>query len=206
MATRGVMGASVSEKKMHYPVMTERQLALRWKISLKTLRRWRLDGEGPIWHKLFQHVRYHEADVLEFERVSAQHWTAILGDGERVPRAVIHPPKAKGDPQPSDTAEPELQYISSKEIVQATSLPAHLFTDRAEREHKRIPHLLLVRNLRFSLDAILQWELANSVRGGVWEPVVQIAEPEPQTNVPVRVPRWHELARKQDGEQFDSVP
>lgn len=46
---------------MHYPVMTERQLAFRWKISLKTLRRWRLDGEGPVWHKLFQHVRYHEA-------------------------------------------------------------------------------------------------------------------------------------------------
>jgi hypothetical protein len=56
------MGASLSEKKMHYPVMTERQLALRWKISLKTLRRWRLDGEGPIWHKLFQHVRYHVDD------------------------------------------------------------------------------------------------------------------------------------------------
>ena len=33
------MGASVLEKKMHYPVMTERQLAARWKISLKTLRR-----------------------------------------------------------------------------------------------------------------------------------------------------------------------
>jgi hypothetical protein len=82
------MGASVLEKKMHYPAMTERQLAFRWKISLKTLRRRRLDGEGPIWHKLFQHVRYHEADILEFERQSAQHWMAILGDGERVPRAV----------------------------------------------------------------------------------------------------------------------
>ena len=78
MANRGVMGASVLEKKMHYPAMTARQLAFRWKISLKTLRRWRLDGEGPIWHKLFQHVRYHEADVLEFERV---------------PRAVTHRPK-----------------------------------------------------------------------------------------------------------------
>ena len=33
---------------MHYPVMTERQLALRLKISLKTLRRWCLGGEGPI--------------------------------------------------------------------------------------------------------------------------------------------------------------
>lgn len=113
---------------MHYPVMTERQLAARWKISLKTLRRWRSDNEGPTWHKLFQYVRYHEADVLDFERQSAQHWMAILGDGERVPRAVTHPPKAEGDPQPSDTAESELQYISAKEIVEATGLPAHLFT------------------------------------------------------------------------------
>ena len=190
---------------MRYPVMTERQLAFRWKISLKTLRRWRLDGEGPVWNKLFQHVRYHEADVLEFERQSAQHWTAILGDSERVPRAVTHPPKTKGDPQPSDATEPELQYISAKEIVEATSLPAHLFTDRIERERKRIPHLLLVRNLRFSLEAILQWELANSVRGGVQGPVTQIVDSEPEPDVPGRVPRWHELVREQDGERFDSV-
>jgi len=32
---------------MHYPMMTERQVAARWKLSLKTLRRWRLDKEGP---------------------------------------------------------------------------------------------------------------------------------------------------------------
>ncbi len=57
---------------MRYPVMTEKHLAERWQVSLKTLRRWRLDGEGPVWHKLFRHVRYHEADILEFERRSAQ--------------------------------------------------------------------------------------------------------------------------------------
>lgn len=42
-------------------------------VGLKTLRRWRLDNEGPIWHNLFHHVRYHEADIVEFERQSAQH-------------------------------------------------------------------------------------------------------------------------------------
>lgn len=84
---------------MHYPVMTERQVAVRWKTSLKTLRRWRLDNEGPVWHKLFHHVRYHEEDILEFERQSAQYWMAILGDGERVPRAVTHPPKNADDRQ-----------------------------------------------------------------------------------------------------------
>ena len=48
-------------------------MADRWQVSLKTLRRWRFDGEGPVWHKVFRHVRYHEADDLEFERSSAQH-------------------------------------------------------------------------------------------------------------------------------------
>ena len=38
---------------MHYPVMTEKHLADRWQVSLKTLRRWRLDNEGPVWHKLY---------------------------------------------------------------------------------------------------------------------------------------------------------
>ncbi len=91
---------------MHYPVMTERQVAALWKISLKTLRRWRLDNEGPIWHKLFHHVRYHEADILEFERQSAQHWKAILGDRERVPRVVTHPPKKAADQPDADATEP----------------------------------------------------------------------------------------------------
>ncbi len=64
---------------MRYPVMTEKHVADRWQVSLKTLRRWRLDGEGPIWHKLFRHVRYREADVLEFERCGAQHLMTLLG-------------------------------------------------------------------------------------------------------------------------------
>lgn len=37
---------------------------------------------------------------------------------------------------------------------------------REPRYYKRIPHLLLVGNVRFSLDAVLQWGLANSIPGG----------------------------------------
>ena len=191
---------------MHYPVMTERQVAARWKVSLKTLRRWRLDSEGPIWHKLFHHVRYHQADILEFERQSAQHWMAILGDGERVPLSATHPYIFDVVLLFFYIFLFLLQYVSAKEVVEATSLPANLFTDRVERERKRIPHLLLVRNLRFSLEAILQWELANSVRGDVQESVVRPVELEHQPDAPARVPRWHELVREQDGERFDSVP
>lgn len=40
MGNSVVVGQSALEKKMHFPVMTERQVAARWKISLKTLRRW----------------------------------------------------------------------------------------------------------------------------------------------------------------------
>ena len=70
----------------------------------------------------------------------------------------------------------------------------------------QLRHLALERdNLRFSMDAILQWELANSVRGGVPEAVVQIVEPEPEPDASGRVPRWHEPVREQDGERFDSV-
>lgn len=61
---------------MHYPVITEKHLVDRWQVSLKTLRRWRLKGEGPVWHKLSHHVRYHEADILELEHRSAQHLAA----------------------------------------------------------------------------------------------------------------------------------
>ena len=56
------------------------------------------------------------------------------------------------------------------------------------------------------MDAILQWELANSVRGDVQESVVRPVELEHQPDAPARVPRWHELVREQDGERFDSVP
>jgi len=51
--------------------MTEKHLADPWQVSLKTLRRWRLDNEGPVWHRLFRHVRDHEADILEFHHRSA---------------------------------------------------------------------------------------------------------------------------------------
>jgi len=64
---------------------------------------------------------------------------------------------------------------------------------------------MLVGNLRFSLEAILQWELANSVPGHAAkhaiEPAVAV---EPTT--PARVPRWHELVRALDGERFNCAP
>ena len=146
---------------MHYPVMTERQLAARWKNSLKTLRRWRSDNEGPTWHKLFQYVRYHEADILGFERQSAQHWSAILGDGERVPKVVTRPPQE----QPETEEDAGAFYVTAQDVIEATGLPKHWFTTPEYRARKQVPHLALVGSVRFSLQALWEWEQNHSTVG-----------------------------------------
>lgn len=182
---------------MHYPVMTEKHVADRWQVSLQTLRRWRLDGEGPVWHKLFRHVRYHEADVLEFEHSSAQHLMTLLGIKRDFKPEV---PEAA----PGLDAKAEDNYFTAKEIAEATSLPIHLFRDQAERNRKRVPHLMLVGNLRFSLPAIQEWEMANSVVGGAATAVSDEAESPAAPLEPAK--RRHELVREQDGARFDSAP
>lgn len=192
------MVAFGEEIKMHYPVMTERQVAARWKVSLKTMRRWRQDKVGPAWYKLFHSVRYHEADVFDFEKQSAQHWLTILNDRERVPRVVTHPPQKVAAPKEPEP-DPAVHYVSAKEVVDATGLPSHLFQDRTYRDRKRIPHLMLVGNLRFSMEAILQWELANSSPGIAPESPSVIPEVDKQPEAPVRIPRWHEIAMEQAG-------
>jgi hypothetical protein len=117
------------DTKMHYPVITEQQVAARWKVSLKTMRRWRQDKVGLTWHKLFRHVRYHEDDVFEFEQQSSQHWQPILGDRERVPRIVTHPPKASATAEQDAQPDPAVHYVSAKEVVAATGLPIYPFRD-----------------------------------------------------------------------------
>jgi len=114
---------------MHYPVMTEKHVADRWQVSLKTLRRWRLDGEGPVWHKLFRHVRYHEADVLEFERRSAQCLMTLLG---------IHREFQATDEDVGEAFDAQgSRYLTAKDIAEAASLPIHIadFTERDRSFH-----------------------------------------------------------------------
>ena len=192
---RGIYSAG-SGSHLHYPVMTEKHLADHWQVSPKTLRRWRSDNEGPVWYKLFHHVRYHEADIIDFERRSAQHLMTLLGINREF--------------KPSDAEDGEEldaegnHYLAAKEIADAASLPIYLFRDQAERRRKRVPHLMLVGNLRFSLPAILEWEMANSVQGNAAAAVVEEAEVPAEAPVPAK--RWYEIVREQDGERFDSAP
>lgn len=48
--------------------MDEHELAMRWNLSVKSLRRWRQTGLGPTFIKLGSRVSYLIADVETFER------------------------------------------------------------------------------------------------------------------------------------------
>lgn len=112
---------------MRYPVMTEKHVADRWQVSLKTLRRWRLDGQGPIWHKLFRHVRGHEVDVLEFECRSVQFLMTLVGI-DREFKPADEDVGATFDAQGS-------RYLTAKDIAEAASL------HRRRRQPIRSGHL-----------------------------------------------------------------
>ena len=48
--------------------LTENELAARWRLSVKTLRRWRQEQLGPIFCKLGARVTYLISEIEAFER------------------------------------------------------------------------------------------------------------------------------------------
>jgi len=62
---------------------------------------------------------------------------------------------------------------------------------------------MLGGNLRFSLQAILEWEMANSVLGNATAAAVEEAEAPAEPSAPAK--RWYEFVREQDGERLDSA-
>lgn len=54
----------------------EHELAMRWGLSVKTLRRWRQQGLGPIFCKFGSRVTYLITEVESFERRVSRHSTS----------------------------------------------------------------------------------------------------------------------------------
>jgi len=52
--------------------LTPRELAVRWRITEKTLSRWRSDRLGPAYLKLGRRVVYPLSEVQSFERRHSQ--------------------------------------------------------------------------------------------------------------------------------------
>jgi predicted site-specific integrase-resolvase len=48
--------------------LLQAELAERWRVSTRTIERWRCAGTGPVWLQLNGRVAYRLVDVLAFER------------------------------------------------------------------------------------------------------------------------------------------
>ena len=55
--------------------LNEHELAARWGLSVKTLRRWRQEHLGPVFLKLGARVTYLVSEVEAFERRVSRHST-----------------------------------------------------------------------------------------------------------------------------------
>lgn len=57
-------------------LMTQSELSSRWKLSQRTLERWRILGSGPVYVKLGGSVRYMLEEVIDYEASRARHCTS----------------------------------------------------------------------------------------------------------------------------------
>lgn len=60
--------------------LTQLDLARRWRLSPRSLERWRTTGEGPIFLKVGKRIVYRLEDVLAFEK---ERLKAITTEGNR---------------------------------------------------------------------------------------------------------------------------
>lgn len=68
--------ASASERPAQRLALDEYELAARWGLSVKTLRRWRQQQLGPIFCKLGARVTYLIHEIEAFERRVSRHSTS----------------------------------------------------------------------------------------------------------------------------------
>lgn len=66
------------DRQEHAPriALDENELAIRWGLSVKTLRRWRQEQLGPVFCKLGSRVTYLIPEVEAFERRVSRHSTS----------------------------------------------------------------------------------------------------------------------------------
>ena len=57
----------MGREKEYQELLRERELAARWKLSTRTLQRWRIDGSGPAYILIGGAIRYRMEDILDFE-------------------------------------------------------------------------------------------------------------------------------------------
>ena len=77
-ASRYGHASRVSSTPTAHPciALTENELATRWGLSVKTLRRWRQEHLGPVFCKLGARVTYLISEIEAFERRVSRYSTS----------------------------------------------------------------------------------------------------------------------------------
>jgi len=65
--TENIIGDEVGKIHEAWSLIGQGDLARRWKISVRTLQRWRADGNGPPFLAIGAAIRYRINDILAFE-------------------------------------------------------------------------------------------------------------------------------------------
>jgi hypothetical protein len=74
------MSSSNRPLSPHFHLLTDRQLALRWSISRRTLQRWRCAGDGPPFLLVGRCVRYRAGDAEDW--LACQNGARLTPAGE----------------------------------------------------------------------------------------------------------------------------
>lgn len=72
-----------------YTLLTEQELAKRLSVSLASVRRWRINGRGPLFVKVGALVRYRPEDVDAWLGELATGGSDSLRSPNAVPRLVV---------------------------------------------------------------------------------------------------------------------
>jgi hypothetical protein len=64
--------------------LSEKELSIRWRISPRTLQRWRLKGEGPAYTKVGRSIRYPLYAVEAYEALHTHSNIEILIPPEKL--------------------------------------------------------------------------------------------------------------------------
>jgi hypothetical protein len=67
---------------MENDLLTEEDLAARWKVTIITLAQWRWTGRGPRFFKAGRQIFYRPQDVLSYEERKSRQSTAYRDEEE----------------------------------------------------------------------------------------------------------------------------
>ena len=142
------------------PLMSETEVAKRWKMSPKTLQRWRTDRYGPTYIKLGKNVRYRSEDIEAYE-FSQRAVTRIEPAEPDAKTPTVTSAQERMDPSDtrvaSDPHAVEQNFIGIAEAIRITNLPAYYFGNAAVRAQLKIPFYTVGRKVRFKPGELCHW-------------------------------------------------